>query len=366
MQLFPPLRPKLSAALRDVASADERARAAAAEALGSAPPEHAEEAKAALRPLLDDRAASVRCAAIVSLGQLRDAASLEVILARFDDGDPTVRQVAMIAAGEIGDARAVDALARGLRRKQPEVRFQAVASLAMILREDAVPRLADLVDDDDAEVRAHLADALGSIEAPAAIPPLERLLEDADRRVRESAAIGLARCGSDAGADELVRLLIDRDRCFEAAWALGELKVARAADPLARLAAARFKPLAVKAAAAAALVRLGDPRGEPHLAAVLRAFRSDARGYAAQLVGELGLAALAPDVARLADRPRGADPVVVVEALAKLAAVSPEAREALARVAARDDAAGARARELTAEGGLARRTGPRHGAPPSQ
>ncbi|MBX3271532.1 MAG: HEAT repeat domain-containing protein [Sandaracinaceae bacterium] len=346
LPLLPPLRPKLSAALRDVTSRDERARAAAAEALGSAPPERADEARAALRPLLDDPSASVRCAALSSLGHLRDGASLDVILARFEDGDPTVRQVAMIAAGDIGDARAVDALARGLRRKQPEVRFQAVASLARILGEEAVARLEDLVEDPDAEVRAHLAEALGSIEAPAAVPPLRRLHDDAERRVREAAAIGLARCGDEAGADTLVSLLTDRDRCFEAAWALGELRVARAADPLARLAGALFAPLAVKAAAAAALVRLADPRGEPALARVLRALRSDARGYAAQLVGELRLASLAPDVAKLADRPRGADPMVVAEALGKLAEVSDEAARALARMAERDDAVGERAREL--------------------
>lgn len=346
VQLFPPLRPKLSAAFRDVKSADERARSAAAEVLGAAPEDQAEAAKAALRPLLDDRSASVRCAALASLGQLRDVASVDVVIARFEDGDPTVRQVAMIAAGEIGDERAVEPLERGLRRKQPEVRFQAVASLAMIQGEAAIERLSDLVGDEDAEVRAHLADALGSIESPAAVPALRRLLEDAERRVRESAAVGLARCGDDAGADELVLLLTDRDRCFEAAWALGELEVQRAAEPLARLASALFKPLAVKAAAAAALVRLGDPRGEPALASVLNAFRSDARGYAAQLVGELRLASLAPDVARLAERPRGADPMVVCEALGKLAGVSPEAKAALDRLAGREDAVGERAKEL--------------------
>ena len=58
MRLFPPLRPKLSAALRDVSSKDPRARAAAAEALGDAPKDRSEEAKAALRPLIDDTIAA--------------------------------------------------------------------------------------------------------------------------------------------------------------------------------------------------------------------------------------------------------------------------------------------------------------------
>ncbi|MCB9591415.1 MAG: HEAT repeat domain-containing protein [Sandaracinaceae bacterium] len=346
VQLFPPLRPKLSAALRDVTSKNERARAAAAEALGSAPEDRAEEARVALRPLLDDPMSSVRCAAIASLGQLKDAESVEVIIARFEDGDPTVRQVALIAAGEIGDERAIPALERGLRRPDAEVRFQAVASLALVQGEASIRRLTDLVDDEDHEVRAHLADALGSLETAAAIPPLRQLLADEDRRVREAASIALARCGDDSGADELVLLLTDRDRCFEAAWALGELKVEAAKDPLHRLATALLKPLTVKAAAAAALVRIGDPRGEPLLGSVLTALRSDARGYAAQLVGELGLISLAPEVAKLADRPRGADPMVVAEALAKLADRSEDARLALGRLAERTDAVGERAKAL--------------------
>jgi len=344
--LFPPLRPHFGAALRDVASANPRARSAAAEALGAAPAGRAEEAKEALRPLVDDTSGAVRCAAIASLGRLKDAEALDDIVARFEDLDPTVRQVALIAAGDVGDPSVAPALERALKRDEPEVRFQALASLATLLGPDAIAPLSTCLDDDDAEVRAHLAEALGSLEVEAAVEPLAALLTDRAARVRQSAAMGLARCGDASGADELVGLLTDRDRAFEAAWALGELKVEGAEEPLARLAASVLKPLAVRAAAAAALVRLEDPRGEPVLRRVIRAFRSDARGYAAQLIGELRLASLAPEVAKLVDRPRGADPVVVVEALSKLAEVSEVAADALARAADRDDPAGRRAREL--------------------
>jgi len=346
MQLFPPLRPKYSAALRDVSSKNGRARAAAAEALGRADEAQVEEATAALRPLVDDVNAAVRCAAIASLGRLGDLASLDDIVARFDDLDPTVRQVALMSAAEIGDPRIAPALERSLRKEDAGVRFQAVASLAIVLGEEAIEPLTSVLDDPDPEVRAHLAEAFGSIESPAAVEPLLELLEDDERRVRESACVALARCGDDSGAEELVLLLTDRDRCFEAAWALGELEVVDAAEPLARLASALLKPLSVKAAAAAALVRIGDPRGEPVLASVLTAVRSDARSYAAELVGELGLVSLVPQLAKLARRPRGADRVIIAEALAKLYNTSPEARAALELLAERQDDAGARAREL--------------------
>ena len=148
------------------------------------------------------------------------------------------------------------------------------------------------------------------------------------------------------GYSALIEALDDKERVFEAAWALGELKIEEAREPLFKVAQSVLKPLATKAAAAAALVRLGDRRGVPLLRSVLRAFRSDARSYAVELVGELGLSVLADDVAALAIRPRGADPVVVAKALGKLAAESPRAREALSAMAKRDDEAGQAAREV--------------------
>jgi HEAT repeat protein len=338
--LLPPLRPHFDAALRDASSRNARARALAAEALGDAPDERADEAKIALRTLADDTSRDVRAAALSSLGRLRDRGALELVLARFDDGDATVRQVAVMAAGEIGDPRAMHALRAALRDPRPELRFQAVASLATLAPDDAVSALAERVDDEDPEVRAHLADALGALERPEAAAPLARLLKDTVPAVRQGAAIGLARLGDARGVPELVQTLEDKDRCFEAAWALGELRAEAAREPLARIAQSFLRPLATKAAAAAALVRLDDPRGTEVLRAVLRAFRSDARSYAVQLVGELRLTALVDDVAALVDRPRGADPVVVAEALGKLAEQDGTARSALERLARQGSDAG--------------------------
>ena len=58
-------------------------------------------------------------------------------------------------------------------------------------------------------------------------------------------------------------------------------------------------------------------------------------------VGELGLQTLAPDLARLAKRPRGTDLLVLAKALGQLAEANPQARAALAHLALRDDDVGA-------------------------
>jgi HEAT repeat protein len=333
MHMFPPLRPKFSAALRDVSSKNAKARALAAEALAFPIEGREQEAMEANRPLLDDKDPTVRGAALVTAGKLKDVGGLAQVLARFEDEDAAVRQIAMIAAADIGDSRATLAIKRALKDERPELRFQAVASLAALAGEDAIDDLVPLASDADAEVRAHLADALGSLESKRAKRALKTLLEDTAIPVRQAAAIALARIGDASGARTLAGALADPERVFEAAWALGEIRATEAAEPLAAIASSVLKPLATKAAAAAALVRIGDPRGVPALRSVLRAFRSDARSYAAELVGELALVELADDVIALVDRPKGADPAVVARAIVKLAKVSDLAKGALERMA---------------------------------
>ena len=259
---------------------------------------------------------------------------------------PWCGRIALIAAAEIGDGRALGPLKRALEDERADVRFQAVASLAMLAPDHAVKPLSKRVDDDDPEVRAHLADALGSLERPEAALPLARLLEDGSPPVRRAAAVGLARIGDARGVPALIDALDDDERFFEAAWGLGELGAQEAVEPLAKIANAFLKPLAFKAAAAAALVRLGDRRGVEVLRGVLGALRSDARSYAVELIGELGLEELADDVVALAVRARGADPVVVARTLAKLADASPAARGALEAMARRGDEAGRTAKVL--------------------
>src|SRR6185503_7859900 len=96
-------------------------------------------------------------------------------------------------------------------------------------------------------------------------------------------------------------------RAFEAIAAIAALGATERADDLAKVARAFLKPLELKAAAAAALAKLGDPRGVTVLREVVRAFRSDGRTYVAETIGMLGLVELADELVLLAERPRGAD-----------------------------------------------------------
>ena len=346
MGLFPPARPHFDAALRDVQARSPGARTLAAHSLGAPPPGRETEAKEGLRRLADDMHAEVRVAALSALGALRDAGAIELVLARVEDGDPTVRQVALLAAGDIGGDRASQYMLEAVADPRPDVRFQAAGALAQLAPEGAavaLRRRARL--EEDPEVRARLADALGALEDAGSADALAALLEDATAGVRQAAAIALARVGDARGARELVPALSDRERGFEAAWALGEIGAREAIEPIASLAARLTQPLPFRAALGAALVRLGDPRGALVLRKVLRAWRADGRSYAAELVGELGALELAGDLCELADRPRGADPIVVAAALGKLAARSPEARAALERMAARGGDAALAAKE---------------------
>ena len=186
MFLFPPLKPKLSAAFRDVASDNARARAAAADSLGGAPESRADEAREALRPLADDADGGVRAAAIASLGRLEDVEALDVILARFDDLDPTVRQIAIMAAAEIGDPRALPALERALRRDdlQAAIAWRGARAEALAQRGEHAEAVA-------------LAQA--GVEIAAAT---DALLDHADARMAAAAALRAAGRSDEAEAEE--------------------------------------------------------------------------------------------------------------------------------------------------------------------
>ncbi|MCC7540591.1 MAG: HEAT repeat domain-containing protein [Deltaproteobacteria bacterium] len=359
--LLPMLPPSIDAALRDVASKDPRSRARAAESLARAGDDRRAEAVTALRPLVADESGPVRFAAIAALGGLHDLESLDAILERFEDPDALVRQAAVIAAADIGDPRAAAALRAGITDGNPDVRFQAVVSYALLCPEQAVSPLVDALDDGHPEVRANAATALGNLLADAtdadkgrAARALAARLDDSDKNVRHEAALALAVLKDERAGPRLVEALSDPERAIDAAESLGELAYEPAREPLARHALKLMGAPEMRVAAAFGLAKLGDPRGATVLRKTLSAWRSAARAYAVDAVGRLGLAELADAVEPLVERPRGADPVVVVETLGRLAARSSVARAAIERAAARDDEVGIVARRVL--GGLAATT----------
>jgi HEAT repeat protein len=341
--LLPPLPPTFEAALRDVRARSAEARAAAGERLAEPEPGNAERALEGLLVLASDGQASVRAAAIRGLKQLGREDAMACLLERLDDSDALVRELSVVAIGAIGGPRAEAVLLRALRSPHPEVRFQAVASYVESCEPDDAGAVVPLLRDPDPKVRGNAARSLSRFSAHAH-DDLRRALTDDDGQVRSEAALALARSGDASGVAGLRTALGDPELVVEALDAIGGLGLRELSGEAAAIAQAVLKPLGLKVAAARALLRLGDARGTRALREVLRAFRSDARSSAVQVVGELRIGELAGELQRLALRPRGVDPETLVDALAALLPDSEQARVGLQTLARRLDPAGERAR----------------------
>ncbi len=326
--LVPQLRPTFRAALRDVRAKSSAARVAAAERLGDPEPERRAQAIEALGHLTADPHPDVRRAAVQALGSIGQGEALHTLIERLDDGHPAVREATVIAVAMLGGSKASKTLRAALNSPHPEVRFQAVQGCAELCPEESSEQMLALIQDGDAHVRASAAAALGMVRGEngtRALKALREALADTDEAVRQEAALSLAGLGDDAATPVLQQALQDPDGVLEALRALGQLRHRPSADCVAALAARVLQPNTVKVAAARTLALLDDPRGVTALREVLTGWRRDGRTYAVEVVAELGLTELAPELKRLAKSPRGVDLESLRLALARLAPESPVA-----------------------------------------
>ncbi|MCB9658540.1 MAG: HEAT repeat domain-containing protein [Sandaracinaceae bacterium] len=337
-----PLTPTPEAALRDVHATRAEFRVAAARALGNVPAEHLAAALEGLRTLCRDTDARVRLEALAALGLVGDATVLPDVLAQRQDPAPAVRATALLTAGALGCDEAV--LVESVTRADPPLQIAGLEALAQRVAGESGARgdapepchsatsgarqasptalhaTLRALDDVSEAVRATAAAALAALDARSATDALAGRLTDVPR-VRASAALALADLGDSRGVPVLIEQLARGS--FEAAEALGTLGVDAAREPLAASAGRLFTPLLTKAAAGAALIRLGDPRGEDALRAVLKAFRPDGRPYAVTQVMQLKLSGLRPELEALVKRPRGVDLDLLRDALSALGTGSP-------------------------------------------
>ena len=343
--LLPPLPPTFEAALRDVGARKLEARVAAAKRLGdAAEPEMRVAALAGLRTLLGDVDARVRGAAVDALIELADPRAQGALIERLGDTDATVRELSVIALGALPDGVATDALRAATTSEHPEVRFQAVMSYTEACPEPLPAVVLRCLRDDDARVRAHAARAARTL-GPDAVGPLRAAQDEHAVRVRAEAALSLHALGEPAEPTALAAALDQDDLTLEALDAIGAGRVVALRPLVAALASRVLGPRWRKAAAARALVRMGDELGLVALREVLTALRGDGRSLAVQTAGELHLTELMPELLRLCQRLRDADPTVLAEALIALLPRAEAAREGLAVLAQRPDRAGELARE---------------------
>jgi HEAT repeat protein len=176
--------PQLSAMLADRQTGAET-RAAAARLIGTLDAPGDATAEALAQAAVGDPAATVRSAALMSLGRVapadQAAAVLQQVLVR--DVQANVRGMAAARLGKLGPAAA-----------------------------GAAPALADALADSDEGVRRKAADALAALGA-AAVTPASGQLEAADPGVRRLAVFVLGKLGADAkpALDALRKRLQDSD-----------------------------------------------------------------------------------------------------------------------------------------------------------
>jgi len=327
--VIPPLAPTFDAALRDVRAQQPRFRGAAATRLAEPPSERRDEAIEGLLSLAADEVGAVREAAYESLGELGAVEALSTLLEAFDDEHMGARQTAVLAVGRIAPEQGADSIADLLDDPRPEMRFSAIWTLSYLGAEQS-NRIARALGDADEEVRVLAIQCLGELGSTDSVEAIASSLEGSSDAVRFAAATSLATLGDARGAPTLRASLAQPDRAFVAAVGLGDLEDRDSLAALSRLATHPWRSPILRAAAARALVRLGDPTGTEVIRKLVRSWRIEARQYAVELVGELGLTSLIPDLARAFPKSRSNERPVYETTLEQLAPKSAEAMALLA------------------------------------
>ena len=166
-----------------------------------------------------DEMKSVRAAAAVSLGALKDERASAGLLTALSDENAEIRWRAAAALGNLKDAKAVVQLSEMVENPlEPDtVRNAAVAALGNIGNKAAEDVLIRALDIRVGDISKNAVVALGKLESETAIPKLIAILED-------------KQIALDASTDALAKA----SSRTKAATALGEIGGARAAEAIAK------------------------------------------------------------------------------------------------------------------------------------
>jgi len=244
----------------------------------------------ALLSVLKDEDATVRLAAVESLGNLSDPRAVDALVqALKSDTDARVREAAAEALGDIDSPRAVPGLIAALgSEKVSAVRAKIAGALGEIKDKRAVEALGAVVRDPDAEVRREAVSALGELESAAAVPMLIPALKDADIETRKQAASALGEIQSKDAVEALIPVTKDANAEVrkQAVEALGQIEDKRALPALE--AAVRDANVEVRRQAIEAIGHLDELKSAPPaLIAALKDEDREVRKSAAEALGNM-------------------------------------------------------------------------------
>jgi HEAT repeat protein len=274
----------LAAALRD---ADAGVRSVAAEGLGHIENERAVEK---LVSAWNDPDPGVRSKVAEAISKVKDVTIvLSYLAAALKNENYEVRLLAVNTLGGIKDARAVELIIESLKDPDRIVRMAAARSLGRIGDPQAIQALTVALKDADPAVRSNAARALGGMKDVRTIEPLIASLLDQNADVRSAAVDALSKTKNPRVIKTLVAFLNDRDDPYrsmarKAAKAMGEIGDPSAVEPLlgvladlARRSSLTFPELELLTATVKTLGQIGDPRAIKLLTRITNDVHSNVR-----------------------------------------------------------------------------------------
>jgi len=215
-------------------------------------------ARAAEEALLKVQGATcARYYAAYVLGRIRSPRGVKPLLAVLGDPAPIVRYGAVRALGRIGSKNVAGPLALVLVSDgDAEVRAEAAKALAHVEIEDPVfvSMLLTGLKDPSPLVRVPVARLLGRLEDPRVVEPLLEALEDPHWKVRRNAENALVSMGSDAVPKLIEQLAVtEGPKRLDVIMLLGEIGDPRAVEPLQAMRAEKKGTPEVRAAIGLAL-----------------------------------------------------------------------------------------------------------------
>ena len=164
---------------------------------------------------MDEKSKALQLAALRSLGQLQYQKALPEIRPFLDEPDPRLRRTAAITLGYLKDRASMPKLLEiAGDDESPLVRPAAVEALGLIGDAQVIDKLLPFVDDSNAYLRAALAHALSSLDGdtPEVQEALIKLLDDDVRHVAIAAERALASCDHPHDAPEASDACPEPDR----------------------------------------------------------------------------------------------------------------------------------------------------------